>query len=70
MYGPIGDYLILQISTCKSTALLMQPSGKGKIIGTERRLVVTGDRGVEVDSKGVQGIWGTICICQTWTAAH
>ena len=52
MYGPIGDYLILQISTCK------------------RRLVVTGDRGVEVDSKGVQGIWGTICICQTWTAAH
>ena len=37
MYGPIGDYLILQISTCKSTTLLMQPSGKGKIIGDYRK---------------------------------
>lgn len=53
MYGPIGDYLILQISTCKSTALLTQASGKGKIIGTERRLVGTEDKGAEVDSKGV-----------------
>ena len=37
MYGPIGDYLILQISARKSTALLMQPSGKGKIIGDYRK---------------------------------
>lgn len=37
MYGPIGDYLILQISACKSTTLLMQPSGKGKIIGDYRK---------------------------------